>query len=141
VTVVAAGYFYVQSRSSSSGNQQDFVHTSQRIVADGRSIPTMASRVHRFLELRAFDQSAYSVLLAMGRDVHRLHEIASGSSGSDKAIADQAASVGDQAVDAATRYEKAVALTYRLSTAGAAEQDLNAALATLQQQERAWAHR
>jgi hypothetical protein len=144
VTVAAAGYFFVHGRSSSSsssGNQQDFVHTSRRIVADGRSIPTMASKVHRFLELRAFDQSAYSVLLAMGRDAHRLHQIASGSSGNDKTIADQAASAGDQAVDAATRYEKAVALTYRLGNASAAEEDLKAALATLQQEEQAWAHR
>jgi len=135
------GYFFVKGGSSSPGNQQDFVHTSQRVVGDGRSIPMMASTVHRFLELRAFEQGAYNTLLAMGRDVHRLHQIASDLSGSDKTIADQAASAGDQAADAATRYEKAVALTYKLSSASTAKQDLDAALATLHQQELAWAHR
>jgi hypothetical protein len=141
VTAVVVGYFFVRSRSSASGTPQDFVHTSQRIEQEGRSLPMLASKVQRFTELHAFDQSANRVIAAMERDVFRIHQIASGSSGNDKAIADQGASAADQALDAATRYQHAVAFTYRLSNASTAEQDLNAAIAQLKQQEQAWAHR
>ncbi len=141
MTVVAAGYFVVTNRSGASGTPQDFTHTAQRVVQEARSLPTMASKVQRFLELHTFHQNAIQAIGAMQRDVARLHQIASGSSGNDKTIADQAATVGDQALDAATRYEEAVALTYRLNNASTAEQDLNTAIANLQQQVQAWAHR
>jgi hypothetical protein len=141
VTAVAVGYFVVQHRSRASGTPQDFVHTTQRIEQDARSLPVLATKVQRFTELHTFDQRANGVIAAMERDVYRIHQIASGSSGNDKGIADQAASAADQALDAATRYQHAVAFTYRLSNASTAEQDLNAAVAQLKQQDQAWAHR
>ncbi|GEM_PF-5368581 len=141
VTAVAVGYFVVQSRSSASGTPQDFVHTTQRIEHEARSLPVLATKVQRFTELHAFDQSARGVIAAMERDVYRIHQIASGSSGTDKAITDQAASAADQALHAASAYQYSVAYTYRLGNASAAEQDLNAAVAQLKQQEQAWAHR
>jgi outer membrane murein-binding lipoprotein Lpp len=141
VTAVAVGYFVVQNRSSASGTPQDFVHTTQRIEQQARSLPVLASKVQRFTELHAFDQSANRVIAAMERDAFRLHQIASGSSGNDKAIADPAASAADQALDAAARYQHELAFTYRLNNASTAEQDLNAAVAQLKQQEQAWAHR
>ena len=141
LTAAAVGYFFVQNRSSASGTPEDFVHTTQRIEEEARALPVLATKVQRFTELHTFDQSANGVIAAMERDVYRLHQIASGSSGNDKAIADQGASAADQALDAATRYQHAVAFTYKLSNASAAEQDLKAAVAQLKQQEQAWAHR
>ena len=137
---MAAGYVVVQSRSSASRTPKDFVHTTRRIVQEAQSLPVLASRVQRFTELHAFDQSANAVVAAMERDVFRLHQIASGSSGSQKSVADQAGTAADQALDAATRYRKAVAFTYRLGNASRAQGDLNAAVDTLNQQVRAWAH-
>jgi hypothetical protein len=119
----------------------DFVHTSQRVVQEARDLPFLAGRVQRFAELHTFDQTAGAVIAAMEVDVHRLHQLASDSSGSEKSIADQAASAGDQALDAAYRYQRSVAFTYRLDSANTAQQDLNAAIDTLNQQVKAWPHR
>jgi uncharacterized membrane protein YdfJ with MMPL/SSD domain len=140
VTVAAAGYFVVSRGSSASGTPQDFVHVAQRLAREARSVPTAAKRVQRFLELHAFDQSASDVITQMERDVYRMHQLASGASGSAKPIADQAAAAADQLLSAVARYQKAVAFTYRLGNASTAEQDLNAAVDTLNQQAKAWAH-
>jgi hypothetical protein len=140
VTVVAAGYFVVNRSSGGSSTPQDFGHTAERLAQEARSIPTLATHVQRFTELRAFDQGAGFTILAMERDSIRLRQIATSASGARKTVADQAVSAAVQALNAATRYQHAVAYTYRLDKAALAREDLNAATATLDQQAKAWAH-
>ncbi len=139
-TIGAAGYLYLSRGSSSSGSTTDFVQVDQRLIADAYAIPGAAQQVHRFAELNAFDQGVNWRLAAMAQELGHLQAIASGASGSQKAIADQAVTAAQQALDAAGQYHKAIAFTYRLVDADTASHDLSTAIASLKQQITAWRH-
>ena len=139
-TIGAAGYLYLSRGSTSGGSTTDFVQVDQRFVADAEAIPVAAQQVHRFAELHVFDQAATYATAAMSQELGHLQAIASGASGSQKAIADQAVTSAQQALDAAGRYHRAVAFTYRLIDSDNAAHDLSSAIASLKQQINAWRH-
>jgi hypothetical protein len=140
-TVAAGGYFLVgRSSGRTASTSNDFVHTDQRIATSARALPTAAQHVQRFLELHQFDTTATAAIAQMNTDRDTLQTIAASQSGNAKQTADQAVTAANQAIDAADRFRRAVAFTYRLADADTARQDLLAAVATLDQQAKAWQH-
>ncbi len=139
-TIGAVGYLYLNRGSTSSGSTTDFVQVDGRFIADAEAIPVAAQQVHRFAELHGFDLGVNWRIAAMARELGHLQAIAGGASGNQKAIADQAVTVAQHALDVAGQYHKAIAFTYRLADADSAARDLNAAIATLKQQMSAWRH-
>jgi hypothetical protein len=139
-TIGAGGYLYLNRGSSSSGSTTDFVQVDQRFIADAYAIPGAARQVHRFAELHAFDQSAIFAMAAMAQEFGHLQAIAGDASGNQKAIADQAVTTAQQALDAVGQYHKAIAFTYRLIDADTAAHDLSTAIASLKHQITAWRH-
>jgi hypothetical protein len=137
-TVGAVGYFYVAGGSAASTS--GFVGAEQRFVAATQAITTAAQKVQRFTELHTFDLAAQAQIATMSTELTNLQRIDAGASGRQRQIADQTVSVAQQAIDAAGRYRRAVALTYRLVDANTARQDLSNAVRTLDQQAQAWQH-
>jgi hypothetical protein len=144
VTTIAGVGYLVATRNSSSGgrasNPNDFVHTSAAVALQARTLPFEAAQVQRFAQLHSFDAAAQRTIAMMQAGTDRLHRFATTATGNRQPVAAQAAAAGDQAVDAAGRYRRAVAFSYRLANADTAEQDLLAAATTLDQQAKAWSH-
>ncbi len=141
VTIAGVGYVLAtRGKSTSSGTPTDFVHTSQAVAQQARMVPAEAAQVQRFSQLHTFDLEAQRTIAMMQAGTDRLHRFATTATGNQKALAEAAATAGDQAIDAAGRYRQAVAFSYRLGNASTAERDLLAAAATLDQQAKAWSH-
>jgi hypothetical protein len=143
IVVTIAGVAYVvASRKSggTSGRPSDFVHTSEAVAQQARMLPLEAAQVQRFAQLHSFDVAAQHTTAMMQAGTDRLHRFATTATGNRQQVAEHAAVAGDQAIDAAGRYRRAVAFSYRLTNATAAEQDLLAAATTLDQQAKAWSH-
>jgi len=140
VASLLAGAYLLLSRGGGSGasGSQGFVGTSQTLVTAAEAVPADAQKVQRFLELQQFDRDATTYLYAMSFSVDELKAIAQQQSGSAHQLVESTITAGQQAVDAVTRFRRAVAFTYSLSDANAARQDLDAALATIQQNIKAW---
>jgi hypothetical protein len=137
-TVTALGYLYLTRGGSATGT--GLVGSEQRVVKSARTITEAAATVQRFGELHAFDLTALTQIHAISLEQAQLQTIAAGASGAQQQIANQAASDVKQAIDAAIRYRRAIAFTYRLADADTALQDLNNALTDLHRQAQAWQH-
>lgn len=136
-TLVAVGYLYL-TRGSSSPTAGGLVGAQQRVVRSADDITTAAGKVQRFGELHSFDLVALTQIHAMSLELSNMQSIAAGASGAQQPIANQAVSDVKQAIDAAIRYRRAVAFTYRLVDADSATQDLNTALTDLHRQANLW---
>ncbi|HEY5165522.1 MAG TPA: hypothetical protein VIJ44_06190, partial [Acidimicrobiia bacterium] len=137
-TLAAAGYLYLAR--SSSGSATGFLGANQQSVKAASTVITAADRVQRFAELRAFDLIATEQIHTLFQQRTTLQSIAARALGRQKQIANEAVSTVQQAIDSVDRYRLSVAITYRLNDADAAHQELNNAIASLQQQAQAWQH-
>jgi hypothetical protein len=138
-TLGAVGYLYL-SRSGSSSSATGFVGANQKSVKATSTVIAAAQGVQRFAELHAFDRIATAQIVDLFKQQATLQRVADSVSGRQKQIADESVTTVKQAVDAIGRYRKAVALTYRLSDAETAHQDLNSVVASLKQEAQAWQH-
>ena len=140
VASLAAGAYLLLGRGGGSGSSgsQGFVATSQSLVDAAVAVPHDAQKVQRFLALHTFDEEAIQNLTVMHHALSQLQAIATQQSGSARQLADSTVAAGQQAIDAVTRFRQAVAFTYQLGSANAAQQDLAAALATIQHNIKAW---
>jgi hypothetical protein len=139
VTVAAGAYLYVSHRGPSGPPlARDFVSVDQRVASGARGLPAAASKVQRFDELRGFDLDALKILARMGADRQTLQRIARTQTGPQRQIADRAATMADQALNAGLLYRKSVALTYNLTAADRSEATLLNAATILDQQATAW---
>jgi hypothetical protein len=137
---LAVGAYFLLGRhsGSGSGSSQGFVATSQNLVTAADNVPMAAEKVQRFLELHTFDNDALKYIGEMQVYLDQLESIAKQSSGSQRQIADAQVTAAKQAITAATQFRQAVAFTYKLSGANAAEQTLNLALAGIEHNIKAW---
>jgi len=136
-TLGAVGYLYL-SRGGGNSSATGFVGANQESVKAADTVVRAAQDVQRFKELSAFDHIATAQIVVLFKQQTTLQNIAAGASGRQKQLAGEAVTTVKQAVDAIGRYRKAVALTYRLSDAETAQQDLNNAVASLKQEAQAW---
>jgi hypothetical protein len=135
----AVGYLYV-SRSGSSSSATGFVGADQESAKAVVTVRTAAQNVQRFKELHAFDVTARAQIQTLSRQLTKLESIAAGASGRQKQIADKAVTTVKEVIYGVGQYRKALASTYRLVDAAAAERGLDYAVANLKQQAQAWQH-
>jgi hypothetical protein len=136
LATLAGGYWFLLR--GDGGSSDAFLQAEQRITAAARTVPERAAAVQRYLELPAFYDAVNEQLAVVRAETRKLRKVADDSDG-------DAATIANNSVDAATRiatstvsYRDAITESGDLADANAALLDIEASIAELEQQARAW---
>jgi hypothetical protein len=138
-SLAVAAYLLVgRGGGSGSSDPKGFVASSQGLVDVAHGVLSDAQKVQRFLELHSFDNDTVAAIALMNTYASQLEAVAKQSSGSARQLAQSQVAAAQEVIDAVSQYRQAVVFNYNLSRANTAQQDLTAALDTVQQNIKTW---
>gem|GEM_PF-6863622 len=131
------GYWFVL-RGGDGSSTSAFLQAEQRITAAARTVPKSAAAVQRYLELESFDIAINHQLVVIRAETARLRKLARQSQGNAAVLATSAANAGTRITTSTVSYRDAITVSGDLAEADAALADIEASIAKLEQQARAW---
>jgi hypothetical protein len=137
VTLATAAMLLLRG-GTDAASTGDFVGSHDRVVAAASQVPAAAVDVHRQPELEVFNQKINALLSEMWRSHDVFKALAHDSGPQSRVIARAAMAATLKAIHATDDFRKAIAFSKRLVDARAAQDRLEAAIATLDRQAEVW---
>jgi len=120
------------------GSSDAFLKAEQRVTAAARTVPESAAAVQRFLELETFNTAINEQLIVIRAETEKLRKIARKSDGDAAVIARTSVDASTRIATSTVSYRDAITVSGDLADADAARLDIEASIARLEQQARAW---
>jgi len=136
LATLAGGYWFLFRGSTATSDA--FLQANERVTAAARAVPESAAAVQRYLELETFDAAVEAQLVVIRAETEKLRKIAQDSEGDAATIADDAVAAATRITTSTVSYRDAIAVSGDLADADAARLDIEASIAKLEQQARAW---
>jgi hypothetical protein len=130
------GYWFLFRGGGESSDA--FLKAEKRVAAAARTVPESAAAVQRFLELETFNAAINEQLIIIRAETAKLRKVARESDGDAAAIARNSVDAATRIATSAVSYRDAIIVSGDLADADAARLDIEASIAELEQQARAW---